>query len=444
MGNFFLGLLGAAVGGMFGIPAVGFGLGSGLGSMLGGKHSSHPSTAPVFEGTRLQDLKIQTSTYGIAIPQVYGTYRLAGNLIWGADIVEKPDPARRGNYLYFAQVAIGLCAGPIVGIRRVWADGKLLLGDDRSESLPPYPPWLRVHSGSETQMPDPLIEKHLGLGQVPAFRGLAYLVLENFPLAAFTNRLPTFSVEVVQHAVTTEKPSLPIKGKILPPTIITIPVPVPLAEVVQAILVQAGFSPDAIDVSALFSEVAGFVLSQPTSAQEALGFLQAAYFFDMIEAGFTLKCIPRGQPVLEILATDTCAFPEGEQQEANFITTRVSSELPPRLTVFFTRAPDYALMTQSAERQMTRAKASATLTFPLVLTVTQAARIAEALLQEAWIARTHAHFTLSRRYAHLEPGDVVNIQELFLRITRTEVGGGVIRCQAVAEDPSLYAASRLF
>ena len=40
------------------------------------------------EGARLEDLAVQTSTYGRAIAQLFGTVRLAGNVIWSQPIRE--------------------------------------------------------------------------------------------------------------------------------------------------------------------------------------------------------------------------------------------------------------------------------------------------------------------------------------------------------------------
>ncbi len=53
-----------------------------------------------------------------------------------------------------------------------------------------------MHPGDETQLPDPLIEAHVGEGQAPAHRGLAYLVVEDLPLADFGNRIPNITAEL--------------------------------------------------------------------------------------------------------------------------------------------------------------------------------------------------------------------------------------------------------
>src|SRR5690606_19550302 len=54
----------------------------------------------------------------------------------------------------------------------------------------------RIHLGDEEQLPDPFIEAFEGIGGTPAYRGMAYVVIEDFPLEAFGNRIPNFTFEV--------------------------------------------------------------------------------------------------------------------------------------------------------------------------------------------------------------------------------------------------------
>ena len=52
----------------------------------------------------------------------------------------------------------------------------------------------RVYLGDATQSADPLIAATEALA--PAYRGLAYVVLERFAITPFGNRLPNFSFEL--------------------------------------------------------------------------------------------------------------------------------------------------------------------------------------------------------------------------------------------------------
>lgn len=73
---------GAAVGSLFGVPQVGWLVGSLIGSQLFAEKQK-------VEGPRLGDLQVQASTYGMGIRQVFGSMRLAGNVIWARPLIEK-------------------------------------------------------------------------------------------------------------------------------------------------------------------------------------------------------------------------------------------------------------------------------------------------------------------------------------------------------------------
>jgi hypothetical protein len=159
------------------------------------------------EGPRLTTLAGLTSTEGAVIPRVYGRVRIGGQIIWATRFEEQVQVKRSGGsggkggmgsssagtqdktYSYFANLAVGLCEGPIAFVRRIWADGKEL---DVTRFV------IRVHRGDETQAPDPLIVAKEGADHAPAYRGLAYIVFERMPLADFGNRTPQLSFEVVK------------------------------------------------------------------------------------------------------------------------------------------------------------------------------------------------------------------------------------------------------
>ena len=159
------------------------------------------------EGPRLQELRVQTSSYGTQLPKLFGTMRVAGSVIWATDLMEhrateggkgRPDTTR---YSYSASFAVALSARPILDVRRIWADGKLLrgaAGDLKSEG------GFRLHLGGEDQAPDPLIAAAEGAGLAPAHRGIAYAVFEDLALADYGNRIPSLSFEVVADAAPVE------------------------------------------------------------------------------------------------------------------------------------------------------------------------------------------------------------------------------------------------
>lgn len=220
MATLALAAVGAAAGSAFlpaGISVLGDTLsGAAIGSQIGalaGRTIDAALFGPsgqsrTFEGPRLTDLHVTTSSEGAPIPRVYGRARLGGQIIWATDFEEEvvsttsnAGGSGKGvggggasvttvNYRYYANFAVAICEGEISGLGRVWADGtEIDLGQIT----------YRLYTGSQTQAPDSLIVAREGAGNAPAFRGTAYVVFERLPLAAYGNRLPQLSFEVNRH-----------------------------------------------------------------------------------------------------------------------------------------------------------------------------------------------------------------------------------------------------
>lgn len=183
------------VGGIVGGP-VGAAVGAAIGQQV---------DAAIFkprgrEGPRLADLKVQASTYGQQIPQLFGTMRVAGSVIWATDLIERRNKRGGGKgqpsvteYSYAVSLAVALSSRPIRAIRRIWADGNLLRG---SSGTFQERCTFRWYAGSEDQPADPLVASAVGIGSASAFRGLAYAVFEELELGAFGNRIPSLTFEV--------------------------------------------------------------------------------------------------------------------------------------------------------------------------------------------------------------------------------------------------------
>ncbi|MEZ5776015.1 MAG: glycoside hydrolase/phage tail family protein [Hyphomicrobiaceae bacterium] len=219
MATLVLGTAGAAIGGALlpGFSALGGAVtGATLGRAAGALAGAYIDNALFqpsgqsrqVEGPRLDDLKVMSSSEGVPIPRLYGRMRLAGEIIWATrfeeEVVTSTASASAGGggkglggaegngtttteYRYYANLAVGICEGPVTRIGRVWADGKPL-GLSRIT--------MRVYKGTASQQPDSLIEGKEGAGRAPAYRGLAYVVFERLALARFGNRIPQLTFEV--------------------------------------------------------------------------------------------------------------------------------------------------------------------------------------------------------------------------------------------------------
>ncbi|MFA7262009.1 MAG: glycoside hydrolase/phage tail family protein [Caulobacter sp.] len=184
--------------------ALGGALGAAIGSAVGGAidRAVVASLQPARQiGPRLRELQLMGAAEGAPMAAVFGRARVAGQVIWAARFREKRIERQAGGgkggpttveYRYSLSFAVALCEGPIDGVGRVWADGKPM---DLAGAT------MRLHRGTEDQTPDPLIEAVEGAA--PAYRGCAYVVFEDLPLAAFGNRPPQLSFEVFRRPPST-------------------------------------------------------------------------------------------------------------------------------------------------------------------------------------------------------------------------------------------------
>jgi hypothetical protein len=56
---------------------------------------------------------------------------------------------------------------------------------------------MRIYTGTETQLPDAALEEIVGVGKQPAYRGLVYIVFEDWDLSKYGNRIPNLEVEIL-------------------------------------------------------------------------------------------------------------------------------------------------------------------------------------------------------------------------------------------------------
>jgi GTA TIM-barrel-like domain/Putative phage tail protein len=154
-------------------------------------------------GRRLTGLQLNGVAEGQPLPAAYGRVRVGGQIIWAARFrerrVEQSSGGGKSNslssalsgggstyrYAYSLSFAVGLGEGPVDGVGRIWADGRLL--DTTGLAL-------RTYTGAADQTPDALIAAVEG--DAPAYRGLAYLVFEDLDLTPFGGHPPSISAEL--------------------------------------------------------------------------------------------------------------------------------------------------------------------------------------------------------------------------------------------------------
>uniref|UniRef100_UPI00356B3E90 baseplate multidomain protein megatron n=1 Tax=Actibacterium sp. TaxID=1872125 RepID=UPI00356B3E90 len=202
MATIVLSAVGAAVGSAVGGSVLGLSsvvIGRAVGATLGQviDQTLMGSGSAAVETGKVDRFRLTGASEGAAVNRLYGRNRMSGQVIWASRFLESTDSSGGGktsgpeviSYSYSVSLAIAICEGQILRLGRVWADGVEMAKDDLN---------LRLYHGTEDQLPDPKMEAVEGVGLVPAYRGIAYVVIEDLPLAPHGNRVPQFSFEVVR------------------------------------------------------------------------------------------------------------------------------------------------------------------------------------------------------------------------------------------------------
>ncbi|HRH15275.1 MAG TPA: phage tail protein, partial [Azonexus sp.] len=197
---------GAAAGFAIGGPGgaqIGWAVGSMVGAQFGPKQKSY--------GPRLEDLKVTGSEYGQTIPWAAGHPRIAGQVWWASQRREIGTTTSQGkggggaestSYTYEVDILYGLVNRQILGVSRIWSNGKLIwtaLVDSDEDSIinsQNEAPWDRitVHTGGSTQLPDPTYEA--AVANAPAYRGRGTVFIEGLQLGN-SGVIPNLTFEVV-------------------------------------------------------------------------------------------------------------------------------------------------------------------------------------------------------------------------------------------------------
>lgn len=366
-----------AVGGLIGGP-----IGAALGAAIGNRVDQRLLGPKGRKGPRLNDLAIQTSSYGAAIPKVFGRMRIAGSVIWATDLQESRRKQSNGKgqpkttiYSYSASFAVALSAREIASIGRIWADGKLLRGEAGDFKTATE---FRLHPGTENQPIDPLIAAVEGIGECPAYRGIAYAVFEDFQLGDYGNRIPSLSFEVIADDA-----------------------PVRVGQIVETLTggAVADAAPTLLD---------GFAATGD-SVRGAVETIAAAVPLSLIDDGERLSVRESGLAVVALAQDELGASVDGDARPRVSIEQRSVLQTPETLSIaYYDPGRDYQPGVQSARRDG-GARRGERIDLPASLGAGAAKTLAEARLTALWAERATAKVSLGWRFAGIRPGDRVTL-----------------------------------
>lgn len=459
-----LGFAGAAIGGAIGGTVLGVGaatIGGFIGSKIGGLIDNILFPTKV-EGPRLSDLSVQASSYGKPIPRLYGPEcPIAGNIIWSSGLIETAQKQGKGgpqvtNYTYRTSLAVLLGdrvgLDPIKGVKKIWANGKLIFNTESVSSggvagaTPIGEVWdgatftaldffqaaqsshavfdtITVYPGDFEQLPDPTIESYMGAGEVPGYRGSAYIVIKDLQLADYGNRIPNlvFLVEA-DEAITT-------------------------GQVSRDILTLCGMDMNRVSTILLNDDVRGYTIGTSTDGVSGLQPLALGFNFDACDVGGDIRFTPRDQGIIAVIPTnDLGAFAYGEKvpDEAVQWTRGPETTLPREAAVtFLDPEMDYQNNTATARRAAGNAQNNLTAQLPITSDVDLGQRTADRLLWEAWNKRHAAtaqindkwHFVQAgKKYAFTTPAGLEPLRVL----RRTRGDNGIIDLGLARDRVEVY------
>jgi hypothetical protein len=254
------------------------------------------------QATAVGALQFQTSQPGGTIPLVYGSTRVAPNLVDYQDFTATPaggkggghksggkgaaDTKGQGQFTYTASLALGLCQGPVT-FQLVWWEKNIA-------PLAALPGISTINGGFDDQAPDPFWQVNHPANAI-GYSGTAYFTADNYQLG-FSAALPNFTVEV-QAQVTSVNLSDANPAQIA-------------TDFLTNSRYGAGFPLANLDLSgtiadwAKYCDAAGIWLSpqldQQTQAQQALASLAQLSVSAIVWSGGLLKVIPFGDAPLSV------------------------------------------------------------------------------------------------------------------------------------------------
>lgn len=203
--------IGGIIGGTIGFVASGFNpMGFKAGYLIGSAIGGYIDPVQV-KGPRITDAQAMTSTVGGVITDGYGTFTTLTNVIYCSKTEEKANRSRgKGGgtktttYSYYRSYAIGVCVGPVDGIKWIKRNGKKVYTTDPNATAEEkqysakFAKKLRIYLGTEDQPVDPVMVADKGVGNVSAHLGLCYFTVEKDDLTDTGVIVPTYEVCVIK------------------------------------------------------------------------------------------------------------------------------------------------------------------------------------------------------------------------------------------------------
>lgn len=408
----------------------------------------------VTRANKISTFTVNTAEYGTAVPEIYGTTRIGGNIIYYDDFTahEHKETHRAGKgggkqtnitYTYSVATIIGLCEGRIAGINRIWKDKEVY-------NYPAEEVGLSLFDGASTQSPWSYVAQHHSDKSLP-YNGLAYMagVIDLGDSAA----MPTYNFEV--------------KGKLLSTGD---GVDVNPADYIRALLDRVGLSDvniENLDEYRKYCKEADLLISTPADADESAvrdivkeitGLTNAHIFWSndqykivIIEDRPAGNWTPDKTVQYDLTADDFIPQSDGalvtyQRKDSADIYNRFPVEFSNRANSYEKESVAYQFSEDIANHGLRQAN---TINARYMYTKERAVKVAEMAARKNKYGRNQYTFTLDWAFCRLEPGDLVRISDKYsgidkqvVRVTAvTEDDSGMLTVTAVSVPPGNYSAA---
>lgn len=384
---------------------------------------------------KLTTLNVQTSAYGVCIPMVWGTARITGNLIWFGDFVaieNKESAGGKGgggvtsySYTYKTAFAMGLVAGQIAEIPRVWSakDKTTLtaLGLDLKTGGAGQTPWAYL----STKHPSEAL----------AYPGIGYVAAGSFDLGNSAN-LPNLAFELKMSTAGIAGTPDAAPWQIVADIATAGGLPASKLGAMTAYTNWCGANGLFLSPSLTEQKRAGEHLQEllemtHTAAVASEGVIKLVPYGDTAATGNGYTYSPNTTPIHDLTDDDFLAL-DGAMPIR--IKRKSPADAKNRLRVEFKdRDNDYAPGVARAEDDAHIAqfgpRPEKTLTYDAIKAGAIAQRVAYLKLQYGLYILNTYEFRLGWRFCRLEPMDVVTLTHGLLGLTRQPV-----RILSIEED----------
>lgn len=437
MAGLLLAAAGSAIGGSIGGTVLGVSAAV-IGQVIGATVGSLIDQA-IFGGAtseaeqgQMEEAPITSSTEGMAIVKSYGQTALSGSVFWASRFLETVTTnteevggkggggtkVKTTSYTYSVSFALALCEGEIDSIGRVWLDGTEY---DLAEEGWEYD----LYTGTEDQTPNAHMESKEGVGNVPGYKGLAYIVFKNLPLDNFGNRIPQILVETFKTV-----PSIYGEYDEDDPWRFSV------ADFLRELAVDFGIQ-NSVQFDKVPGELHGVTVADSASFRNVVDNLKGLYMFELIESGGELKGIDLNDTtIVETLGLDDLVT--NDDGEPLTVTRSSAADISTAVTLEYTGLDnDYETSTVMARRELIPQAAETSTSVSVVTNTAYAQGLIDRVLHAAWASRNVVEASLMPAKIALEVGDAVTIDDGYFAMN--------VRLQSIAdgEGRSFTATSYL-